>query len=82
MVTLGETTVFATAVMSPEAKESIEYFPLTVDYEEKFYATGKILGSRFVRREGRPTQEAVLISRLVDRTIRPLFNHRIRPSAS
>ena len=78
MVTVGGTTVFATAVMSHNARETVEYFPLTVDYEEKFYAAGRILGSRFMRREGRPSEEAVLIGRLIDRTIRPLFDHRIR----
>lgn len=78
IIRLGETMVFATAVMSRNAKETVEYFPLVVDYEEKYYASGRILGSRFVRREGRPSQEAVLTSRLIDRTIRPLFDHRIR----
>jgi polyribonucleotide nucleotidyltransferase len=74
----GETIVMATAVMSDYKKEGMSYFPLSVDYEEKFYAAGKILGSRFMRREGRPSEEAVLNSRMVDRTIRPLFDHRIR----
>lgn len=77
-VTYGDTTVLSTAVMSRNAKETMEYFPLTVDYEEKYYAAGRILGSRFVRREGRPSEEAVLVGRLIDRTIRPLFDHRIR----
>ncbi len=77
-VTCGGTTVFATAVMSRSARESVEYFPLMVDYEEKFYAAGRILGSRFMRREGRPSDEAILIGRLIDRTIRPLFDQRIR----
>jgi polyribonucleotide nucleotidyltransferase len=74
----GNTVILATAVMGRTRKESIGYFPLTVDYEEKHYAAGAILGSRFVRREGRPTEEAVLSGRVVDRTIRPLFDHRIR----
>ena len=74
----GNTVVLATAVMSGHAKEGLGYFPLTVDYEEKFYAAGAILGSRFMRREGRPTDEAVLSGRAVDRTIRPLFDQRIR----
>ncbi len=56
------------------------FFPLVVDYEEKFYAAGQILGSRFMRREGKPSDEAVLSARIVDRTIRPLFDHRIRNS--
>jgi polyribonucleotide nucleotidyltransferase len=72
------TAVLATAVMSEGKKEGINWFPLTVDYEEKFYAAGQILGSRFVRREGKPTDEAVLSGRVVDRTIRPLFNQGMR----
>jgi polyribonucleotide nucleotidyltransferase len=68
----GNSAVLATAVMS--GKESnLDYFPLSVEYEEKFYAAGAILGSRFMRREGRPSEEAVLSGRIVDRTIRPLF---------
>ena len=56
----------------------MDYFPLTVNYEEKFYAVGKILGSRFMRREGKSSDEAVLSGRLIDRTIRPLFNSATR----
>ena len=68
----GNSAVLATAVMG--SKEStLDYFPLSVEYEEKFYAAGAILGSRFMRREGRPSEEAVLSGRIVDRTIRPLF---------
>ena len=68
----GNSTVLATVVMG--SKESnLDYFPLSVEYEEKFYAAGAILGSRFMRREGRPSDEAVLSGRIVDRTIRPLF---------
>src|SRR6185436_2107617 len=68
----GNSAVLATVVMG--AKESDkDYFPLSVEYEEKFYAAGAILGSRFMRREGRPSDEAVLSGRIVDRTIRPLF---------
>jgi polyribonucleotide nucleotidyltransferase len=74
----GDTLVLATAVMSPEAREGMNYFPLMVDYEEKFYASGKIKGSRFIKREGRPTDEAVLNGRLIDRTLRPLFDQRMR----
>jgi polyribonucleotide nucleotidyltransferase len=77
-VTCGGTTVMATVCMSPAPRETVEYFPLSVDYEEKFYAAGRILGSRFMRREGRPSEEAVLIGRLIDRTIRPLFDHKMR----
>jgi polyribonucleotide nucleotidyltransferase len=75
---LGESAVLVTAVMSDRIREDIDYFPLTVEYEEKFYAAGQILGSRFTRREGRPSEEAVLSGRIVDRTIRPLFKHAIR----
>lgn len=74
----GNTTVLATVVMSEGTKEGLGYFPLTVDYEEKFYAAGAILGSRFMRREGRPNDEAILSGRVIDRTIRPLFDQRIR----
>ncbi|MEK7479316.1 MAG: polyribonucleotide nucleotidyltransferase [Patescibacteria group bacterium] len=73
----GDTVVLATCVMGKK-EVTLPYFPLTVDYEERFYAAGRILGSRFVRREGRPSDEAVLSARLIDRTIRPLFDHRIR----
>lgn len=75
---MGNTAVLATAVMSKEKREGQNWFPLTVDFEEKFYAVGKILGSRFMRREGRPSDNAVLSARIVDRTIRPLFNAEIR----
>jgi polyribonucleotide nucleotidyltransferase len=73
----GDTAVLVTVVMS-EKDKAADYFPLVVDYEERFYAAGKIMGSRFIRREGRPSEEAVLSGRLVDRTIRPLFDHRMR----
>ncbi|MBP9668766.1 MAG: polyribonucleotide nucleotidyltransferase [Candidatus Pacebacteria bacterium] len=72
LVRYGNSAVLATAVMG--SKESqLDYFPLSVEYEERFYATGAILGSRFMRREGKPSDEAVLSGRIVDRTIRPLF---------
>ncbi len=74
----GNTAVLATAVMSSHTREGIDYFPLTVDYEERFYAAGAILGSRFVRREGRPSDQAILSGRVVDRTIRPLFPQHVR----
>jgi len=67
----GNSAVLATVVMGRESDK--DYFPLSVEYEEKFYAAGAILGSRFMRREGRPSDEAVLSGRIVDRTIRPLF---------
>ncbi len=68
----GNSAVLATAVMGSR-ESNLDYFPLSVEYEEKFYAAGAILGSRFMRREGRPSEEAVLSGRIVDRTIRPLF---------
>jgi polyribonucleotide nucleotidyltransferase len=74
----GNTAVMATAVMSSRTRDDIDYFPLTVDYEERFYAAGQILGSRFVRREGRPSEQAILSGRVVDRTIRPLFPQHLR----
>ncbi len=74
----GETIVLATACMSRDQQEGLGFFNLTVDYTEKFYAAGKILGSRFVRREGRPSQEAILASRVIDRTLRPLFDQSMR----
>ena len=77
LVKHGDTVVLATVVMG-EKEAALDYFPLTVDYEERFYAAGKILGSRFVRREGRPTDESILSARLIDRTIRPLFDQRLR----
>jgi len=78
MVRYGNTTVLATAVMSNKKREGGDFFPLTVDFEERFYAAGQILGSRFMRREGRPSDAAVLSGRIIDRTIRPLFDQRIR----
>ncbi|MEK7598187.1 MAG: polyribonucleotide nucleotidyltransferase, partial [Patescibacteria group bacterium] len=77
-VRYGDTVVLAAAVMSKAASKISGYFPLMVDYEERYYAAGKIKGSRFIKREGRPSDEAVLTGRVVDRTIRPLFNPRMR----
>ena len=74
----GNTAVMATAVMSGRTRDDIDYFPLTVDYEERYYAAGTIGGSRFMRREGRPSDAAILSGRIVDRTIRPLFPSHIR----
>lgn len=74
----GDTVVLATAVMSKNASRISGYFPLMVDFEERYYAAGKIKGSRFIKREGRPSDDAILSGRAVDRTIRPLFNHRMR----
>ena len=74
----GETVVMVTAVMGSRDKEGMSYFPLMVDYEERFYAAGRILGGRFIKREGRPSDEAVLSGRIIDRTIRPLFDQSMR----
>lgn len=75
---MGETVILANVVMSKEDKPEIDYFPLLVDYEEKYYAVGKIYGSRFVRRETRPSEIAILTGRLIDRVIRPLFPKNLR----
>jgi polyribonucleotide nucleotidyltransferase len=69
----GETVVLGTAMVSAASVSGMDYFPLSIDYEEKFYAAGKISGSRFIKREGRPSDEAILIGRLIDRPIRPLW---------
>ncbi len=74
---MGDTAILVTAVMSGR-EGSAPYFPLSVEFEEKFYAAGEILGSRFVRREGRPSEEAILSARIIDRTIRPLFDQSMR----
>ncbi|MEE9188728.1 MAG: polyribonucleotide nucleotidyltransferase [Anaerolineales bacterium] len=73
----GDTMVFASATMGSEPRQGIDFFPLTVDYEERMYAGGRIPGS-FFRREGRPSEEAILIARLTDRPIRPLFPEDMR----
>ena len=75
---LGDTVVLATAVMSKGTRENIDYFPLLVDYEERLYAAGKIKGSRWVKREGRATDDAVLTGRVIDRTLRPMFIENMR----
>jgi polyribonucleotide nucleotidyltransferase len=74
---IGDTVVFATATMGNEPRQGIDFFPLTVDYEERMYAGGRIPGS-FFRREGRPSEEAILTARLTDRPIRPLFPKDMR----
>lgn len=71
-IKLGETSVLCTCQRGEE-KSELDFFPLTCDYEERYYAAGKILGPRFIRREGRPSTEAILISRAIDRSLRPLF---------
>ncbi|MCC7543634.1 polyribonucleotide nucleotidyltransferase [bacterium] len=72
-VRYGDTVVFASAVVAPEPKPDQDFFPLLIDYEERMYAAGKISGSRFIKREGRPSEKAILTARLIDRPIRPLF---------
>jgi len=78
LVQYGETTVLATAVISDYEREGIDFIPLTVEYEERFYAAGKILGSRYMRRESRPSDEAILTARFIDRAIRPRFPKHLR----
>ncbi|MBI4975240.1 polyribonucleotide nucleotidyltransferase, partial [Candidatus Peregrinibacteria bacterium] len=73
VASLGDTVVMANTSISEGGKEGAEFFPMVVDYEENMYAAGKIKGSRFIKREGRPSENAILISRLIDRPIRPLF---------
>ncbi len=73
LVTYGDTVVLGTAMVGQTPISGMDYFPLSIDYEEKFYAAGKISGSRFIKREGRPSDEAILIGRIIDRPIRPLF---------
>ncbi|MFA5169466.1 MAG: polyribonucleotide nucleotidyltransferase [Candidatus Paceibacterota bacterium] len=77
-IKMGETVLMATAVMSKNEIEGIDFFPLTVAYEERFYAVGRILGSRFLKREGRPSEQSILTSRLIDRAVRPLFPQNFR----
>lgn len=72
LVRYGDTVILGTAQVGTRPVV-LDYFPLSIDYEEKFYAAGKISGSRFIKREGRPSDEAILIGRLIDRPIRPLF---------
>lgn len=72
LVTYGDTTVLGSVVVSDKPVQQ-DFFPLSIDYEEKFYAAGKISSSRFIKREGKPADEAILIGRLIDRPIRPLF---------
>src|SRR5688572_8543695 len=69
----GDTVILATATIAQSAREGIDFFPLMVDYEERFYASGKLSGSRFMKREGKPSDAAILTARLIDRPLRPLF---------
>ncbi len=75
---IGDTVVLATAVLKKQPREGMNYFPLLVDYEERLYAAGKIKGSRWVKREGRATDDAVLTGRVIDRSLRPLFPDGMR----
>ncbi len=77
VVQYGETSVLITATMSDRTKDA-GYFPLTVDYEERYFAAGKIKGSKWIKRETRPTEEAILTARLIDRALRPRFDQNIR----
>ncbi len=77
-VQYGETVVMATVVETENEREGIDFFPLMVDFEERLYAAGMIKGSRWVKREGRPTDESVLTGRMIDRSIRPLFDDNSR----
>ncbi|MBN2885057.1 polyribonucleotide nucleotidyltransferase [Patescibacteria group bacterium] len=78
VVQYGETVVMATVVQNKTARGGIDFFPLMVEFQEKLYAAGIIKGSRWVKREGRPTDESVLTGRMIDRSIRPLFNQEDR----
>ena len=77
LVRYGETTVLVNVTASQKPRDGIDFFPLSVDFEEKLYSVGRIPGS-FLRREGRPSEKAVLSSRVVDRSIRPLFPSDMR----
>ncbi|MBU0540117.1 polyribonucleotide nucleotidyltransferase [Patescibacteria group bacterium] len=77
LVRYGDTVALCTATMG-DVREGLNFFPLMVDFEERMYAAGRIKGSRFIKREGRPTDEAILSGRLIDRAIRPLFNGDMR----
>lgn len=81
LVRYGETVVLCAATMSAKPREGIDFFPLSVDFEEKLYSVGRIPGS-FLRREGRPTEKAILASRVIDRPIRPLFPKDMRNDVS
>lgn len=82
----GDTVVLGTAMIGKKPLSGFDYFPLSIDYEEKMYAAGKISGSRFIKREGRPSDDAILIGRLIDRPIRPLwpkgYRHEVQGVAS
>ena len=77
LVRYGDTVILSTATASSEPREGIDFFPLSVDYEERLYAVGKIPGG-FIKREGKPSEKAILTSRVIDRPIRPLFPKDLR----
>lgn len=77
-VQLDDTIVLATVIMGDNVQEGIDFFPLIVSFEERFYASGKIKGSKFIKREGQPSENAILTSRLIDRPLRPLFPKNMR----
>ena len=81
MVTYGETSVLCCVTAAARPRDGIDFFPLSVDFEEKLYAVGRIPGS-FNRREGRPGEKGILTSRVIDRPIRPLFPHDFRNDVS
>lgn len=78
LVRLGDTAVLVTVVMNASPREGVDFFPLIVDFEERYYAAGELRSSRFMKRESRPSDEAILAGRLVDRTIRPRFPNGMR----
>ncbi|MCF7906311.1 polyribonucleotide nucleotidyltransferase [Patescibacteria group bacterium] len=78
LVQYGETVILATVVMNKEQREGTDFMPLMVNFQEKMYASGKIKGSRFIKRDGRPSDEGILSGRFIDRGIRPLFDQKIR----
>ena len=81
LVTYGDTTVHCAVTASAKPREGVDFFPLSVDYEEKMYSVGRIPGS-YLKREGRPTEHAILTSRVIDRPIRPLFDKSMRNDVS
>jgi len=81
LVRYGDTVVLGTAMVGKQPLKGFDYFPLAIEYEERFYAAGRISGSRFIKREGRPSEDAILIGRLIDRPIRPLWPKGFRHEA-
>ena len=81
LVRYGDTAVLATATASSKPRDGVDFFPLSVDYEEKLYSVGKIPGS-FIKREGKPSEAAILASRCIDRPMRPLFPKDLRNDVS